>query len=213
LTVANGNLDLGQTLPGIHFHHQGLEGRNKVGDGRRQDGTGVHYRDKTAALFMEAHQCAAFFLDKAHGKPRPVTVAPGGTGNGRIKDLRLQLGDVPESIFHDPLFDRSLGAGVQVLQTATAAGTEMRALWLNPQAGWLEYLGGKGLLVTGFAVKTAVFHPFAGKGVFDENDFAVDVGDATSFVVKGFDQDGGLAGNDARFLGTHGSRTKAEGKP
>ena len=76
---------------------------------------------------MEAHEHAAFFRDVAHRQPGPLPIPPGFAVDRREQLAWAHAGDVPKRILEDPLLDRDLRGGIQVLETAAAADPEMRA--------------------------------------------------------------------------------------
>lgn len=54
-------------------------------------------------------------------------------------------------------------------------------------AGCAQYGYRMGLLVAPFPVMAGIFHHFAGQGPINENRFAINMCNASSFMIQGFD--------------------------
>ena len=94
---------------------------------------------------------------------------------------------MPKRVLQHALLGGGLAGQVQVLHRAAAAGAEVRTGWLHALARRAQYAQNMRLFVTRFAPVADVVDGFAGQGTFDENHLAINVRNAASFVIQGFD--------------------------
>ncbi len=121
--IAAGNLDLRAGFARIHGGDQRAHGQQHGVHMGRQDLAGLHVGDVAALALVKAHQHLALLGHIAHRKARAETVGPGRTFDGAQQRLGLDLGQMPEIVFQHALLDGHLGAHVQMLHLAAAAGT------------------------------------------------------------------------------------------
>ena len=93
----------------------------------RQHGALLHVGNVAAFALMKTDQHLALFDHMAHRQPGAVAVAPGRALDGAQHGLGPDLAQVPEVVFQHPLLDGHLGAHMQVLHLAAAAGTGVQA--------------------------------------------------------------------------------------
>ena len=70
---------------------------------------------------MKADQHLALFSHVAHRQARSVAVTPGWAFNGAHQVVGLDLADMGQVVFKNPLLDGNLRADVQMLHFAAAA--------------------------------------------------------------------------------------------
>ena len=85
------------------------------------------------------------------------------------------------------LLGANLGLGMQVLQAATAAGTEMGARGRYPVRTRRKYLNQLAAVEVSAAVEVTQPDGFTRQRVFDERNLAVDVRDAAAVIVERLD--------------------------
>ena len=139
---------------------------------------------------MKTHQHRILFRDIPHRQASAVPIAPRRPIYRRQYQFGLNLADMLEIIFHDTLFRRNLGASIQVLHAAPPARPKILALRNYAAESRLEYLGNLRQLKVLFLSVRAIGNQFARQGAFDEDGFAVHVGNAAAFLIKGFNDNG-----------------------
>jgi hypothetical protein len=184
---ADRDLDLRHAIRPGHGLDQRLEPGDQGRNMRGQHQAGIHHRHVTAVLFAKAHQCPALAVDMAHGKPGPRPIGRSRSGNRREHLFGLEPGDMPQGIFQHALLGGGLAGKVEMLHRASAAGAEMRTRRSHPLTRGAQHAYGMGLFVAPLAPIAGVLDNFAGQGSCDENRLAVDMGDAATFMVQGFD--------------------------
>jgi hypothetical protein len=63
----------------------------------------------------------------------------------------------------------------------------MRTGWHNPLTRRAQYAQGMSLFITGLPAIAGVFDHFARQGTFNENRLAINMCNAASFMIQGFD--------------------------
>ena len=133
--VAAGQFDLWTGFPGVHGLDQRTQGQQQITDRSGQHAAHLHIGNVTALALVKTDQHGALLAHITHRQACPVAVSPGRTLDGSQNHVRLDLAQMPQVVFHDPLLDRHLGRHVQMLHLATATGTrmqtEMRATGLH----------------------------------------------------------------------------------
>ena len=183
LAVADGDLDLRDTVGNRQAGDQAAQFRQQCGNIRRQHFARLHGRDITAALLVKSDQHAALLRYQPHRQPRPLAVAPGRTVDRRIQHFGVQTADMPESVLEHALLGRCLGRRLQMLHAAAAADAEIPAARFTALCAGLQNAERSCLLVTGLSAEAGILDFLAGQGALDEYRLAFDVGDAATFVV------------------------------
>jgi hypothetical protein len=112
-----------------------------------------------------------------------------------------------EIVLQYPLFCRYLRASVQVLHAAPPACPKILALRNYAAKSRFEYLGDLGQLKVLFLSVRAIGIQLARQGTLDENRFAVCMGHASAFLIKGLDNNGSNHSYAAGIKGpSHGAR-------
>jgi hypothetical protein len=93
-----------------------------------------------------------------------------------------------EIIFQDALFRCHLGTGIDMLKTTPAARAEVWTSGRYTPGPRLENLINLRQLETGFLAIGVVRYHFTGQRTFNEDDFTLGMGNATPFLIKGFDE-------------------------
>ena len=190
--VAAGQLNLRAGVARIHVGHQLAQRHQHGADVGRQHGADFHVGHVAALALVKAHQHRALFDDVAHSQAGAVAVAPGGALDRAQDGFGLHLAQVPEVVLQRPLLDGHLGARVQVLHLATAAGTAVQA---KVRAAGAHALGGlavdvrqAGLFpVVLFAVGVGA-DPLERQGTINEDHLTVGLaGHALGIQVHGLD--------------------------
>ena len=111
---------------------QGPQWPQQAGDSGRHDLARVHVGHERTALLMKTDEHTTLLRHIAHGETRPLAVAPERPVDGRQHRLGAHAPDVPQIVFQLALLDRDLSEGIQMLQAAAPAHTEMAAAWRHP---------------------------------------------------------------------------------
>src|SRR4051794_18441761 len=119
-----------------------------------------------------------------------MPVTPHCSIYGRQYEFRLDPANMLEVIFQDPLFGGHLRSVIHVLEAATAAQPEVRALWRYSCKPRLNYLLGLGQLEAGLLAISVESNDFARQGAFYEDYLASCMGNPTAFLIERFDNDG-----------------------
>ena len=125
--VPGGQFDLRAGFTRLQGFDQGAQRQQHVAHVRRQHPAHRHVGHIAALALVEADQHLALFLHITHRQAGTVAVAPGGALDGPQHHAGLDLAQVPEVVFQHPLLGSHLGAGMQMLHLAAAAGTTMQA--------------------------------------------------------------------------------------
>ena len=161
----------------------------------RQDLAGGDVGHEGRAALVEADQDAALLRHVAHRQARAVAVVPGRAVHRAHDHLGLHLADVPQVVFQHAAFHRHLGARLQMLHRAAAAGTEMLAFRLDPhRRGALQGDHAARFPIL-FLARRLEADAFARQRAFDEDHLAwravlvLEVAHAAPVHVEGFDVD------------------------
>ncbi|OIQ72169.1 hypothetical protein GALL_462070 [mine drainage metagenome] len=134
----------------IHGQNQRAQRQQDSTDLHRQHRAGTHIGNIATFTLVKTYQDSPFFADITHRQTGPITIAPVGPLNGAQDVFRFNFAQVPQSVFKNPLFDRNLGAAVQVLHLAPATGsgvqTKVRTKRINPLRGFAVNLSQSSLL-------------------------------------------------------------------
>ena len=190
--VAAGQFNLGAGVARLHAAQEFAQRQQQSTDMGRKHGADLHVRHIAAFAFVKPNQHHAFFLHPAHRQARPHAITPIGALNGAQDALGLDLAQMPQVVFHHPLFNRQLGHGVQVLHLATPAGTgmqaKMRASRLHPLRAFMQHRLQSALLPLVFAAVDDGAHPLARQRTLDKHHFALGaVADTLGIVIERLD--------------------------
>ena len=190
--VTDGELDLRQAVAPVHRHYQGSQGQQQGTHVRRQHAAALHIGDEARLALVKANQHAALLDHMAYRQPGAVAVAPGRALDRTQHERRLDLAQVPQTVFERALLDRDLRSRVQVLHLAAATGAgvqaEMRAGRAHPLRTLALQCRQRGLLPLLLAPVDAHLHRLARQRALDEYDLAFAVmGHALRFEVERLD--------------------------
>ena len=175
--VAAGQFNLGTGAARLHAAQERSQRQQHGTHLGREHRADLHVGHITAFALVKAHQHLAFFLHPAHRQASPIAIAPIGPLNGAQDALGLDLAQMPEVVFHHPLFDRQLGHGVQVLHLAAPASTgvqtKMRTVWFDPLRAFMQDGLQSPLLPLVLAAVDDGAHPFTGQRTFDKHHLAL----------------------------------------
>ena len=186
--AAHGHFDLGHALAdrerGDEFAHRG----EHVGNLLRKNPALRHVGDVRGALFVEAHENAALFRHVAHRQTRAVTVVPSRPVDRRKNAFGTHLADVPERVEENLFLIGDLSERVEVLHGAAAAApgavTEIRAGGLDALHALAVHRRHATHFVARLVADALVGHAFAGQRAHDEDDLAVPLRHAATFLVE-----------------------------
>ena len=94
---------------------------------------------------------------------------------------------MPQGVFQHALLGGGLAGNIEVLHGTAAAGAEMRSRRRHPLTGGAQHAYGMGLFVAPFPPIAGVLDNFAGQCAFDKNRLAVNMRNAATFMIQGFD--------------------------
>jgi hypothetical protein len=140
-----------------------------------------------SAMFVKANQHATVIRQFAHGKSRPMPVAPGRPLRWRQYLLWPNPADVPQTIFQYALLGGHLRRRVHMLHGAATAHAEILAARCQAGAGWFKHAHQMRQLVTRFTPKAGVFNGFTRQGAVNENCFALQASNASRLMIQRFD--------------------------
>jgi hypothetical protein len=95
---------------------------------------------------------------------------------------------MPEIVFQHPLLGRHLRTRINMLQAASATGSEVTALRVYAHGAGLEYPVQLGKFETGFLSIWRSLYNLTRQCPIDKNCLSFVVRDATAFVIQGFNQ-------------------------
>ena len=152
--------------------------QQQVAHVRRHDVAFADVGDVAALALVKADQHRALLAHVAHRKARAPAVAPGrALRSGRSTVSGLHLAQVPQVVLQHALLDRHLGADVQVLHLAAAAGALVQAEVRAARAHALRRLPvdrrQRGLLPVVLLAVDLGGHPLERQRAFDEHHLAV----------------------------------------
>lgn len=172
----------------------GMQGRDQAGQRRDQ---GRYRRQHGIALFElghetriglpEADQCRVFFLDETNRKPAFAPIMPRLGTQCRQHPLRPDMADALQVVQQGVLLDFNLPVGIQMLQNAARADSEVPALRNNAVCRRFEHLDNLGFIVMPIAAGLQRAHPFTGQCPGNENGFTIQTADAASVMGQAVD--------------------------